>query len=67
MYEVKSQGSGHQAGYKKVGLRVLKNGVEQASPAEICEAKLDGVCPRCGSPVDLDGDSGLCHKCKFSF
>lgn len=38
---------------------------DQPTPAEIVEAKLDGVCPRCARPGDF-GDEGYC-VCGFAY
>ena len=48
-------------------LRPITGPLVYPTPAEIIEAKLDGLCPRCGDSIDCDGDLGLCHKCGFSF
>ena len=47
-------------------LRPITGPIDLPTPAEICEARLDGFCPRCGDSIDCDGLSGLC-ECGFSF
>ena len=41
--------------------------VEFPTPAEIVEAKEDGICPRCERKVDIDANGGLCHFCGLSW
>jgi len=64
----------HWQGYRRTEYRreevnvTLLNGrgIPWASPDEICEAKMDGNCPRCGHRGQF-GEGGLCAFCGFSY
>lgn len=65
----KSQGHAGGAARKLIGRKLVRlpRGVEQATPDEIVEAKMDGVCPRCDHNGDFFADGGLCNRCGFSY
>ena len=47
-------------------LESIARGQRDASPGEIVEAKIDGVCPRCGREL-YEPDDGADCVCGFSY
>ena len=39
----------------------------RAEPDEIVQACDDGLCPRCGTVMEISGAAGLCEICGFRF